>query len=197
MNVAAIVLAAGRASRMGFGKLTATLWGAPVIAHAADAALASRASTVVVVVGDHEADVRAALGSRNVTFVANPEFAQGLSTSLRAGIRALSPEVTAIVVCLGDMPCIRSRHVDALVAAHEASHARAICVPVHGGRRGNPVLWPRWTFGALAELDGDRGGRLLLEAHAADVVAVPIGDDAVLIDVDTPEALAALQARGR
>lgn len=197
MNVAAVVLAAGRASRMGFDKLTAPLWGTPVIAHVVDAALGSRAARALVVVGDHEAELSRALAGRSVTFVTNRAVDEGLSSSLRAGIRALPPEVTAAVVCLGDMPCVRSRHIDALIAAHAASRGRAICVPVHGGKSGNPVVWPRWTFDALAGLRGDVGGRQLLDAHAADVVTVAIADDAVLLDVDTPAALVTLASRER
>lgn len=192
MTVAAVVLAAGRSSRMGFDKLTAVLWGVPVVGHAVDAALASRAAPVVVVVGARDEPVRAALAGRRVCFVHNSDAAAGLATSLRAGIGALSENTRAAIVCLGDMPCIRSDHIDALIDAHGRSPS-SICVPVHGGTRGNPVLWPACYFAELARLEGDVGGRHVLERHAQDVCAVPTADDAILIDVDTPETLDALE----
>lgn len=193
--VAAIVLAAGRASRMGFDKLTADLWGMPVVAHVVDALLSSRVCRVLVVVGDRERELRSALGERRVEFVRNGEFERGLSTSIRAGIRALAADTDASVVCLGDMPGVRAEHIDALIGAFERSGDQPICVPIHAGQRGNPVLWPARFFGALAELEGDVGARHLLAEHAAALCAVAIADDGVLIDVDTLEALERLRNR--
>lgn len=195
IRVGALVLAAGLSRRMGEGnKLLAPLDGAPLVARSVDAALASRARPVVVVTG-HEAErVRAALAGRAVVFADNPDYAAGLSASLRAGIGALGGALDGAVVCLADMPWVRAAHVDALVAAFEAVGERPICVPTFEGQRGNPVLWPARYFAALAALRGDTGARALLAAHAAEVCYVPVADPGVTLDVDTPAALAA--ARG-
>jgi molybdenum cofactor cytidylyltransferase len=101
------------------------------------------------------------------------------------------------VVCLGDMPFVRAEHVAALLGAFEASGGRAICAPRFDGRRGNPVLWPARCFAEMEALGGDAGARALLDAHAAEVCYVPVADAGVVLDVDTPEALAALHGEGR
>jgi molybdenum cofactor cytidylyltransferase len=196
-RVAALVLAAGLSRRTrGANKLLAELAGRPLVTHAVDAALASPARPVVVVTG-HEAErVRAALAGRDVRFAHNPAPEDGLSASLRAGLAALGGEVDAAVICLGDMPFVRAEHVAALVAAFEASGRRAICAPRFEGRRGNPVLWPARFFPEMAALAGDGGARTLLDAHAAEVCYVPVADAGVVLDVDTPEALAALAGEG-
>jgi molybdenum cofactor cytidylyltransferase len=167
-----------------------------VVACAVDALLASPARPVVVVTG-HEAErVRAALAGRDVRFAHNPAFEAGLSASLRAGLAALGGEVDAALVCLGDMPLVRAEHAAALIAAFEASGRRAICAPRFEERRGHPVLWPARYFAELAALRGDAGARDLLDARAGEVCYVPVGDAGVVLDVDTPEALAALQREG-
>jgi molybdenum cofactor cytidylyltransferase len=195
IRVGAVVLAAGRSRRMGgANKLLAELGGRPIVAHAVDAVLATRAHPVLVVTGHEAGRVRAALAGRDLLFVHNDDHAAGLSTSLRAGIAALRDTVDAAVVCLADMPWVRPAHVEALIAAFEASDERPICVPSFERRRGNPVLWPARHFAAIRALSGDAGARALLEAQAAEVCDVPVADPGVTLDVDTPAALAA--ARG-
>jgi molybdenum cofactor cytidylyltransferase len=195
IRVGAVLLAAGLSRRMGeANKLLAELDGAPVVARAADAVLASRAHPVWVVTGHEAGRVRAALAGRVLAFVHNPDYAQGLSSSLRAGIAALGGEVDGALVCLADMPWVRPAHFEALIAAFESSDARPICVPRFGGRRGNPVLWPARHFAAIAALRGDAGARTLLAARAAEVCEVPVADPGVTSDVDTPTQLAAARA---
>ncbi len=192
--VAALVLAAGLSRRMGdANKLLADVAGAPMVARCVDAALASAARPVLVVTGHEAARVRAALAGREVRFVHNPEPAAGLAASLRAGILALGEPVEGALVCLGDMPWVRAEHLDALIAAFLASGERPICVPTFDFERGNPVLWPARHFANIAALTGDRGARALLDAHADEVCYVPVADPGVTLDVDTPEALAALR----
>ncbi|MDJ1158387.1 nucleotidyltransferase family protein [Chelatococcus sp. SYSU_G07232] len=191
--VGAIVLAAGRSTRMGGpNKLIQTLGGKPLVRHAAEAALASTARPVVVVTG-HDADaVRAALAGLSVAFTHNPAFATGLSTSLDVGLAALPDTAAGAVVMLADMPRVSGRIIDALVAAFEARPDVAAVVPTLSGEWGNPVLLARRIFAEVEALSGDEGARRLL-VHRQDVLAVPIDDTAVAMDVDTPEALAALR----
>ena len=195
-RVAAIVLAAGRSSRMGSAnKLLAELDGAPLVARAVDAALASRAAPVLVVVGHDAERVRAALGDREVTIVENARFAEGLSSSLRTGVAALPPGVDGAVVLLADMPRVGAHHVDRLIAAFDPRAGRTICVPTHRARRGNPVLWGAAFFAEIAGLAGDVGARTLIDRHPAHTALVEMADDAVLRDVDTPAELAELAER--
>jgi molybdenum cofactor cytidylyltransferase len=191
-RIAAVVLAAGRASRMGSNKLIAELDGEPIVRRTVRAVLASRARPVIVVTG-HEADaVRAALAGLDVRFVDNPDFADGMSTSLRAGVAAAGP-VAAVLICLGDMPRLEARHLDAVIDAYRAGDPDDIIVPTCDRKRGNPVLWPHSYFAEIAELSGDVGARALIDRHADQVRLIAIDDPAILVDVDTPAALAALR----
>jgi molybdenum cofactor cytidylyltransferase len=193
-TIAAIVLAAGRSTRMGAAnKLLADVGGKPMVRHVVEAALASQAMPVLVVTGHQADEVSAALAGLDVAFVANPDYAMGLSTSLKAGIRAVSKGVDGALVLLGDMPRIEAAHLDAMIAAFASEAGSAIVVPVHRGQRGNPVLWPAALFGDILALQGDVGARRLMARHASQVREIDLGTDAVLMDVDTPEALARLQ----
>ena len=160
----------------------------PLLVRAVNAALASKAASVTVVLG-HEADkAEALLAGRRVNLVRNPDYAQGMSTSLRAGIGALPAETEAAIVLLADMPRVSAVHVDRLIDAFEAQRP-AIVVPQRNGRRGNPILWPRAFFAAMQNVAGDQGARGVLEANAGRIRFVDIDDDAIHADVDTPDDL--------
>jgi molybdenum cofactor cytidylyltransferase len=192
--VAAIVLAAGRASRMGSNKLVAELDGEPIVRRTVRAVLGSRARPVVVVTG-HEAEVvRGALAGLDVRFVHNPDFADGMSTSLRVGIAAAGAgPIDGALICLGDMPRLEPGHFDAVIDAFRAGDPAEIIVPTADRKRGNPVLWPRCYFAEIAALSGDVGAKALIDRHADHVRLVAIDDPAILVDVDTPAALAELR----
>ncbi len=189
-RVGIVLLAAGQGRRFGpEPKLLAAYEGVPLVRRAAEAALAASAGPVIAVLGAHAARVRAVLDRLDLLFVENPDFADGLSTSLRAGLAALPPETQAAIVVLGDMPRIEARHLDALTAAFAAAEPRPCAVvPVHAGRRGNPVLIDHRALRAeLATLTGDHGAGPLLKSRT-DVVEIA-GDASVRHDVDTPEGL--------
>ena len=191
LRIAAIVLAAGRSTRMGpHNKLLADIGGKSMVRHVAEAALASRAAPVLVVTGHMAADVGAALDGIDVTLVSNPDYASGLAGSLKAGIRALPAHCDGALILLGDMPGIRAAHLDALIGAFAAD---SIVVPVRAGRQGNPVLWPVRYFSDLLHLDGDAGAKRLLAAHQGNVCEFDLSTDAIFADIDTPEALARLR----
>ena len=195
-RIGAILLAAGQSRRMGGpNKLLAELDGIPMVAHVARRLLASRAHPIVAVLGNQAELVDAALGKLPVERVRNPEFADGLSASLKRGIAALRPDLDGALVCLGDMPLIAGRHIDRLIAAFNPLEGRAIIVPTRRGKRGNPVLWAKRFFPEMAELAGDVGARHLIREHAELVAEVEMEDDAILIDIDTPEALDALRQK--
>jgi molybdenum cofactor cytidylyltransferase len=196
-RVAALVLAAGQSRRMGRdNKLLAAVDGQALVSHMVDAALASRADPVIVVTG-HQADqVRAALGDRPVQLVHNPASADGLSTSLKAGLAALPEEVEGVLVALGDMPRIRAAQIDRLIAAFNPHEGRAIVVPTVRGKRGNPVLFATRFLPEMSQIGGDVGARHLIGEHDELVVEIEMEDDAALVDIDTPEALSALLAAG-
>lgn len=196
-RVAAVVLAAGRSHRMGANKLLHELEGEPLVARVVDAALASAAEPVWVVTG-HEAErVRAALAGRPVRFAHNPGFEGGMGTSLAAGAAALDDAPDGVLVCLGDMPWVRAAHLDALIDAFDPEAGAGICVPVHAGRRGHPVLFASRYLPELRALGGDAGARRVTERHSDAVRSVPVEDAGVLRDVDTPAELEEAARIGR
>lgn len=190
-RVAAVVLAAGRSTRMGSNKLLEPVAGVPMVRLAVEAALASRARPVHVVTGHQADEVAAALAGLPVTLVPNADFASGLASSLKAGIASLTGTgCDAAVVMLGDMPRIEGRHVDRLIAAFAPKEGRSIVVPVRTGKRGNPVLWGAELFPEMMEVAGDTGARHLIGQHAESVAEVDLDTDAIFLDVDTPDVLA-------
>jgi len=189
-KVAAIILAAGRSTRMGGpNKLLAELNGKKLVRIVAEQALASKASPVIVVTGHQGAEVEAALKGLNVKFVHNPAFADGLATSVKAGVGAVPDGTDGAVILLGDMPLIDAKLVDRLLDTFAPDRGSLIVVPVAGGRRGNPVLWSRRFFSELMTLDGDVGARHLIARHMEAVTEVEVQGKSAFLDIDTPEML--------
>ena len=192
-RIAALVLAAGQSRRMGnANKLLEEVGGSPMVARVVGAARASQAVSVTVVTGHEYERVEAAVGGPTVR---NPDYAAGLSTSLKAGIAALPEDVDGTVVLLGDMPFVESAHIDRLIAAFNPLEGRSVCVASFDGKRGNPVLWGRDLFPEILKVEGDTGAKHLLGAHGDVVAEVGMPDAGVLKDIDSPEALAAARAR--
>lgn len=197
-RIGALILAAGSSRRMGAeNKLLASVGGKPMVSHIASAVAAADVTGVTVVTG-HEANlVKAALDETGLAaeYVHNPDYSGGLSTSLRAGIAALSDDLDGVVICLGDMPLVSTEDINKLIRAFDPLEGRAICVPVSGRKRGNPVLWAKKYLAEMAAISGDVGARHLLEQHGDQVCEVAVSGEGVLMDIDTPERLAELRAR--
>jgi len=197
-DIAAVVLAAGRSTRMGGpNKLLAELGGKPMVRIVTEQVLGSKASSVTVVTGHQAAEVEKALAGLKVKFVHNPDFAAGLAGSVRAGIAAVPENADGAVVCLGDMPLIDAKLIDRLIEALAPDRGHLIAVPVSDNRRGNPVLWSRRFFKELMTLDGDIGARNLIARHVEAVVEVAVEGHGAFLDIDTPEALAAARQTSR
>ncbi|MCA9663451.1 MAG: XdhC family protein, partial [Myxococcales bacterium] len=194
-TIGAVILAAGASRRAGpRNKLLHPIDGVPMIRRVATTVLAAGFDPCVVVLGSDAERVEAALDGLPVRFVVNHAHAEGMGRSIAAGVEALAaedPTVEAAAIVLGDMPYLRTADLEALGAAFGASVPRRIVAPEAGegeGRRlGNPVLWPRRCFAALAELQGDRGARRILEADPDGVLRVAIDHSGVLRDVDVIE----------
>ena len=195
-EVAALVLAAGRSSRMAPHNklLMRDAQGHAMVARVVEAALASRASDVLVVTG-HQADqVEQAAGmvgrpGRRPRVVHAEGYAAGLSASLKAGLSALPAGAEAVLVCLGDMPLVSAALLDRLIDAFDPLARQGCVVPTCQGVRGNPVLWGRRFFADIMALEGDAGARSLLRRHQADILELETGDEAVLRDFDTLDAI--------
>ena len=187
-KVAAVVLAAGASSRFGSPKQLLDWQGQPLLRHVVLQTLAAPVQQIVVVVGAHFEEVTMTLQGLPVTMVYNPDWEQGQSTSMQAGLRACAPETQAVLFVLGDQPALPPELTQRLVAAHRQTLA-PIVAPRHRGHRGNPVLFDRTCFAELLAVTGDSGGRSLFTKHADQVVWIETGPE-TLDDIDRPEDVA-------
>jgi molybdenum cofactor cytidylyltransferase len=197
VEIAAILLAAGRASRfraaggVEASKLVAMLADKPLVRHAALAAIGSQARPVIAVTGHERAAVEAALDGLEIQCVYNAAYATGLASSLKRGISCVPASAAGAIILLGDMPSVTAALIDRLVAAYRERPGVLAIAPHHQGGRGNPVLLSRALFSAIERLDGDEGARKILAgAPLGQIIEIEVpGEDAAL-DVDTPQALA-------
>jgi len=187
-HIAAVLLAAGMSTRMGSNKLLADIDGEPLVRRVVRSIESSRARPIVAVTGHDAGLVRHALADTETIVVHNPNYRDGLSASLRTGIRAVA-ECDGAIVLLGDMPGMSGALIDRMISAFDPKRARAICMATHNGRRGNPVLFGRQFFAELETLSGDIGARGVVARHQRFVCQVEADDDGPLLDIDTPEEL--------
>lgn len=190
MNTAALVLAAGLGTRMGGGKMMVEWNGRPLPVWPVMAAIAAGCDPVVAVVGPDWDDLDLALLSAGARVVVNPHPGHGQASSLACGLAAIGGGADRLFVLLGDMPLVGPHHLRALGAALDGAGGQTIAAPVFQGRRGNPVLFDKCHFAALAALSGDQGARGLI--GGAHTILVEMTDAAVLTDIDTPDDLASL-----
>ncbi len=190
--IAAVVLAAGRSTRMGTPKLLLTLSGRSVLRHVVDHVRASRCGEIVVVVGETADRMAEEVRIPGVRVVVNDRYREGMGTSLAAGVSAVSPECDAAVVLLGDQPCVTSEVIDALIDAYRRTR-KPIVASRYGDVIGAPTLIGAALFNEARRLGGDVGGRFLIQQHPDLVEEVPVSPSAA-VDVDTPEEFARLQA---
>ncbi|MBF2760162.1 MAG: nucleotidyltransferase family protein [Ectothiorhodospiraceae bacterium AqS1] len=199
MKVAGVLPAAGRSTRMGaINKLVdplAALTGHQALVRRVAKEMIDAALYPIVAVTGFEAErVEGALQGLDLRIVHNEDYQEGMGASLRCAFAALPEDIDAAIVCLGDMPLIRVRHIERIRAAFDPSRGREICVPVFDGRRGNPVLFSKRFFPKMAALGGDIGGRGLLERYEEFVFERAMDDAATLVDIDSPEDIARPQA---
>ena len=181
-----LVLAAGGSSRMGgVNKLLLDWRGEPLVTRCVREARASRLDEVLVITG-HESDAVVAALAPDTLYLENPDWRDGLASSLRAGIEVLD-DARGVMVLLPDMPGIVAEHMNWLIAHFADTGRGSIVVAGHDGGHGNPVLFSAAHFGALLAVEGDRGARALVEGGGSDVVTVRVGPAAAR-DLDTPEA---------
>ncbi|WP_067223437.1 NTP transferase domain-containing protein [Stappia indica] len=193
-RIEGVLLAAGQSRRAGgVNKLLARIDGEPLVRIAAKAALASGLSGLTVVTGHMAREVAAALSGLDVALVQNPDYADGMAGSIRTGVKALGPDTDAAMILLADMPGITAAVLDRLIEAYRPHEGVTLVLATTHGKRGNPVLWDRSHFDALARLEGDTGARHLIGQNASAMREVEIGE-AARLDLDTREALSAAGA---
>ncbi len=193
-RVAAIILAAGAGTRMGQRIKQLLPWrGSTLVENALALARAANVAEIVLVLGAHADEIRAAIeptalaGPGAPRIVLNPDWQQGHSTSIRAGLQAIAPSVSAAIFVNADQPLLTQEIVNAVIQHYRETDA-AIVAPRYAGKRGSPVLFDRLHFDALTHLTGEQGGREVLAQHP--VAYVDFADARAGFDVDTPEEYA-------
>ena len=193
-TTAAILLAAGRSSRMRQGqhKLLLPLGDRPVLIHVVETILASQARPLVVVVGYQAEQIRTLLTpyESELTLIENPDYHQGMSTSLCKGIETLMasyPIVNGALIVLGDQPLMTPQILDTMIEAKQTTGKRIITAR-YSGKRGNPTLFDTSLFPELLEMTGDEGGRKVLERYHQEIATVDMDEEMANYDVDTWEA---------
>ena len=189
-KIAAIIMAAGMSRRMGtINKLLEPIDDEMMVTRVTRQVLASQVEHVMLVAGHEAEKVRAAVDDARINFVVNPDFADGLSTTLHCGLTHLPDDIDAAVICLADMPAVTTSIIDQLIAAFNPEENRLICVPVYRGQRGNPLVLAKRFFSEMNELSGDKGAREFLRQYVDLVCEVEVDDAGVLHDIDVPESL--------
>ncbi len=184
MKVAALVLAAGSSSRMGRNKLLLDLGGETVVRRAVRAAVESGVQRVVVVLGHDEPQVRTQLGGLSCTAIVNPDHAEGVGTSLHAGVRHVMEDADAVVVVLADMPFVTAEMIRALVERQGETRAPVV-VSRYGDVQAPPTLFDRSLFAELLATPGERCAKQVVGRHVQEAAAV-FWPAAVVRDIDVP-----------
>ncbi|RLB89243.1 MAG: molybdenum cofactor cytidylyltransferase [Deltaproteobacteria bacterium] len=188
MKLAGIILAAGRGTRMGSelcgAKQLLPLGGRPVLARVIENALAAGLDPIILVLGHKAQEIMAAVDVSQVRVVVNPLYKTGMAGSIRLGIGEVGPGCDGAMFLLGDQPLVDKAILLELINAFTSN---SIVIPTFQGRQGNPVIFGAGFFPQLQQLKGDRGGRVLFEAHAQEIIRVPVETEGVCFDLDTPE----------
>ncbi|MGH2373818.1 MAG: nucleotidyltransferase family protein [bacterium] len=185
--ISAVVLAAGSSTRMARPKLALPVGGLPMIRRVAEAALASRCGEVVMVLGAHAGVYRPLLDGLPLRIVQNPDPQEGMGSSIRIGVEAVSSDAQGLVLLLGDQPFVTAGVIDRLIDT-ASTDGRRIVASAYAGTVGPPAYFHRALFLELLTLEGDRGARSVIEAYPKEGVALPLAD-ADAADIDTPSDL--------
>jgi molybdenum cofactor cytidylyltransferase len=189
VKISALVLAAGESKRMaGQHKLLLPFAGKTIVECTVDAILHADIGEAIVILG-HEAEaMQQVLDGRQLRFVYNPDFRQGMASSIHAGLAALAPDSGAVMIALADLPLIQTAELNLLIAAFLQTRNKTIAVPVFAGQRGNPVIFDLRYRPEMLALRGDVGCKSILSHHPDAVLEVEMPTASVLADVDTVEA---------
>jgi molybdenum cofactor cytidylyltransferase len=184
--ISAILLAAGESNRMGQPKQLMPFDQITIVERTIDNLLNSAVSETIVVLGYKDEEIRKTIASKPIKIAINPDYQQGMSTSIIAGLKQVDKKARAVIIALGDQPFVNSQTITSLVEAFIANN-RGILIPVYQGRRGNPVIFAIKYKNELLNLKGDVGGREIIKRHPDDVLEVAVNCEGVLLDIDTME----------
>ena len=183
-RIGAVILAAGMSSRMGETKQLIRLGENTLLEQVMEIVRSSRVDEIVLVLGHQAETIKKRVGIKNLKVVINESYQQGMGTSLRTGLAALSSGTNAALIVLADQPFVRAETLDRLIDQYEQSGAQ-IAIPIYKGFRGNPVLLGRSVFPEVMALTGDIGCRAIFGNHVEGIVKVLVDDIGILLDLDT------------
>jgi molybdenum cofactor cytidylyltransferase len=184
--ISAILLAAGQSKRMGKLKQLMPFGRSTIVGQAVDNLLNSAVNEVIVVVGYMAEDVTKAIAAKPVKVVINPDFEQGMSTSIIAGLKSVHSKTQGVMLALGDQPLVNSQTINILIEEFY-NHDKGIAVPTYRGRKGHPIIFAIKYKEQLLRLSGDVGGRQIIEDHPEDVLEVAVDSESIVADVDTTD----------
>jgi len=185
--LAAMILAAGESKRMGKPKQLMPLGRTTILEQTVDNFLDSKVNEVIVVLGHRAEEAKRLIAARPVKLAINPNYQQGMSTSVIAGLSMVDSRAEAVMITLGDQPFIDSQTINILAEAFGA-HNKGIAIPVYRGRRGHPVVFAMIYKGELLKLKGDIGAREIVDRHPDDVLGVAVNCEGICIDIDTADS---------
>ncbi len=184
-RLAAIILAAGKSTRMGEqNKLLMPFGETTILGAVVSEVVKSTIDQIVIVTGNEEKRIKDAI-PHDVAFIHNPDFADGLSTSVKVGVASLDDDIDGVMILLGDMPFVTSDDLNVLIDAFEPGK---ITVPVKDGKIGNPLIFASEFFEDFKSLSGDTGARRLLAEYPDRVVKTELSSSGILTDIDTLQA---------
>jgi molybdenum cofactor cytidylyltransferase len=188
MFVSAIILAAGESRRMGKTKQLLDVGGKPLLQHILDRIRQTEVDEVILVLG-HEAErIQKKVSTPGVKVVLNPDYRQGMITSIRQGLQALDPRSEAFFIVLGDQPGIEPKVYNLLIQEFRTRFPRkTILLPTYKGKRGHPALFSVKYRPEAFRIEGDRGFRKVLEMYPQEVFLVELESESIVNDLDTPQ----------
>ena len=189
-KIGAIILAAGMSRRMGSPKLLLPLNGQPIIHHPISLAMQQELHPIVVVAGQYIEEISKGMkDAKEITFLYNPDYQEGISSSLKLGIKTIANDVDAAIIFLGDQPFVRESVIRSIVAEYEKDreNSKWIVRPRYAGQPGHPILFDRKLFGDFATINGDVGGRTIIKSHKDRLKFIDFSEQLWGMDIDTPE----------
>ena len=182
--VSAVVLAAGASRRMGAPKQLLRLGGETILQRTLNNVRASDVGEIVLVLGHAAESVEKAISTERIRIVRNPDYQQGMGTSLRAGLASVNADAGGALIILADQPFVRPETLNELITCHQESKPQ-ILIPMYRGFRGNPVLLDRSVFEEVKGLNGDIGCRAIFGDHTEGIRKLPVDDAGILLDIDS------------
>ena len=182
--ISAILLAAGQSKRMGQLKQLMPFGQSTIVEQAVDNLVGSAVDEVIVVVGYKAEDVIKAIAAKPIKLVINPDYEQGMSTSIIAGLNLVHSGVQGVMLALGDQPLVDSQTINRLIDEFR-DHDKGIAIPTYQGKRGHPIIFAIKYKEELLELKGDVGGRQIIKDHPDDILEVAVSSESIIADFDT------------